>query len=99
MQMSRQHRSCALSAQAEKLFECLRACDRHLAGKGAAYVGCGAPLHQTSILKERNSTRLCVLRSQSHHLEGPVAAANDVQQGLCVSSLRIADDGNLRLCS
>jgi len=55
MQMSRQHRSCTLSAQAEKLFECLRACDRHLAGKGAAYVGCGVPVHQTSILKDRDS--------------------------------------------
>ena len=55
MQMSRQHRSCALSAQAKKLFECLWACDGHQAGKGAAYVGSGLPVRQSSILQERDS--------------------------------------------
>ena len=61
----------------------------------AARVGCGLPVRRSSILKERNGRALSARCSQGHDLEGPVATVNDVQQGLCVSGVRIADNGSL----
>ena len=53
------------------------------------------PLYQFSILQERDFRELCVRCPQGHYLEGPVAIANDVQQGLRVSGVEITDNGNL----
>ena len=95
MRMPRQHEGRAFSAHAEKLFECLWGCDRCLAGKAAAHVGCGLPLHQSSILQERDSKGLRARFSQGDDLEGPVATANHIQQSLGVSGVGITDDGDL----
>jgi hypothetical protein len=55
------------------------------------------PLDQSSILQQRNSRRSRIRCSQGHALERPVCIANDAQQGLRVSALRLADNGNLSL--
>ena len=67
---------------------------RRLAGKIAAHVACGLPINESAIPQERHS-RVTVSYSQSHHLEGPLALANHVEQSLRVSGVRIADDSNL----
>ena len=69
--------------------------DRRLAGKLAAHVGCGLPVHQSTILQEGHNGGLPAGRSQGHYLEGPVATANHIQQSLGVSGVRLADDDNL----
>jgi hypothetical protein len=60
----------------EKCLEQRWLCSRHLAGEIAAYIGRSLFIHQATILKERYS-RVRVWCSQGHHLEGPVAIAND----------------------
>ena len=55
------------------------------------------PLHQSSILQERDSgtTRILSMRwSQGCDLEGAVSAAHDVKQGLRVGRVGITDDGD-----
>jgi hypothetical protein len=49
----------------------------------------------TMILQGRDSRGLGVRCTQGHHLEGPVAVANNAQQGLRVSRFWSADDSNL----
>jgi hypothetical protein len=98
MQMSRQPQSCAFSVYAEKLLEHQWVRDRCLASKGATHVGCGLPSHQATILQQRDPGTLWTGRAQGHDLEGPVAIADEAQQGLRVSGFRITDNGNpLRL--
>jgi hypothetical protein len=43
---------------------------RRLASKTEAYIGCGLPIHQAAILKQRNSRGLCVRCSKGDDLEG-----------------------------
>ena len=69
--------------------------DCRLAGEIAAHVHCSLPIHQPSILQQRDSWGLGAGRSQCYYLEGPVAIANDAQQGSRVSGIRITADGNL----
>jgi hypothetical protein len=52
-------------------------------------------IHQCAILKLGDSGRLISAgRSQSYHLEGVVAMAHYVQQGLRVSTLRLTGNGD-----
>ena len=73
----------------------LRLRSRCLTREFAAHVGSGAPLHQASVLKERNGGALSIRCSQSRDLEGLVAVANDRQQLLRIGAVGIADNGNL----
>jgi hypothetical protein len=52
-------------------------------------------LRQTSILQERDDLVLPIRCSQGHHLEGALAIANDVRQGLSVPCTGITDNGSL----
>jgi hypothetical protein len=54
-------------------------CFRHrcLASEIATDIGCGLPIQQSSIFQERDDWGLNVRRAKGHHLEGPVAVAND----------------------
>jgi hypothetical protein len=67
--MSRQHKSCAFSVYAEKLLERQRVRNRCLAGKGAAHIGRGLPIHQAAIPQQRDPGTVWTGRAQGHELE------------------------------
>ena len=73
----------------------LRCSNRRLASEGLANVGRGLPIQLATILQERHGRGGRVRCSQGHHLEGPIAVANDAQQGLRVGRVGITDNGNL----
>ncbi len=74
-------------------------CDRRLAGEITENVGRGLPIQLATMVQERDSRGLRVRHSQCHDLEGSESVASDIEEGLCVSRVEIADNGNLsRLC-
>jgi hypothetical protein len=63
----------------------LRPCHRRLAGEASIHMGRSIPINQTTFLQQRNDGWQRTGLAHGHHLEGLIAAANDVQRGLGVS--------------
>jgi hypothetical protein len=72
-----------------------RLSDRCLTSEVPAHIGHSTPVTQATVLQERNSRGLGTSRAKGYDLEGSVAVANEIQQGMCICGVGITDDGNL----